>query len=262
MSKDGYFAISSGLAAIIWAVLNTMYPKIPLLIGWPVVALLGIICFVLVAMGLRSKEKNERKVSSLYKIIPILQKMEQRNTELSHEHDIKFNYDIITEDYIDVLGFRLNIDSLNDIPKMVAEFEAYINANYPEGIYSLDSSQIILTCAVFECRGFDLRKQRTNDNNYKKLLAKLDQYRNEVTDTTLNNLIQLHVYTSNYYSSLLLVNNVPESKKREYIQKLPQKWRVLLQSGDLELELHETLNDIRVKIGERIKELENNKTEK
>jgi len=186
--------------------------------------------------------------------------MHERNMELSKEREgIKFRYDIITEDYVDVFGYKLQVSNLSaDTSKVFSEFEAYFNKNFPEGIFSIDASQMILLCAIYECTGYSLKNQRRADRRFRNFSRKLDTYRIKVTDTKLNALIQLHIYTSDCCSDLFLIHKLPESDKQEFIQKLPQNWRVQFQNETMETLFKETMNDIRVKIGERIKEIENN----
>jgi hypothetical protein len=59
MSKEVYFGLAVGLLAIAVGVLQGMYPVISPIIGWLIVAALGIAAFVLCAIGIR-KEESER----------------------------------------------------------------------------------------------------------------------------------------------------------------------------------------------------------
>jgi len=56
MPREGYFGLAVGLLAIIAGVLQGMYPVIPAIIGWPIVAILGFAAFVLCDIGIRKKE--------------------------------------------------------------------------------------------------------------------------------------------------------------------------------------------------------------
>lgn len=56
MSKEFYYGVAFGLVGLILAVLQMMYPVIPYVIGWPVVAVLGVVAFTCIDIGVRKKE--------------------------------------------------------------------------------------------------------------------------------------------------------------------------------------------------------------
>jgi len=56
VSKEGYFGSVLGLLAIIVGVLQAMYPIIPPIVGWPIVATLGFGAVVLLIKGASTKQ--------------------------------------------------------------------------------------------------------------------------------------------------------------------------------------------------------------
>lgn len=61
MSKESYYALALGVAAIIGVVLQMMYSAIPLWIGWTIIATLGAGAISLVVRGRRKGEKTLRE---------------------------------------------------------------------------------------------------------------------------------------------------------------------------------------------------------
>jgi hypothetical protein len=204
-----------------------------------------------------TEQKRARlPMSSLYDVIPILQRMHDRNMELSKEQiDLKLRYDIITEDYIDYFGYKLKLSDLEvDTSRITDELETHLDKNFPKGIFDIGSSQIMLMGAKFECMG--LKNNRRNDTQFENLNRELDIFRNKVTDIELNTLIQLHIFTSNFYSVMPFIHKMPDGYKQELMRKLPQKLRIQFHEETMEDAIKEDMNEIRVKIGKRIKELE------
>ena len=58
MSKESYFGLALGFGAIIWAVVQGMYPLISPNVGWPIVGALGILAVVFLIIGIRKKESQ------------------------------------------------------------------------------------------------------------------------------------------------------------------------------------------------------------
>lgn len=204
----------------------------------------------------RPRPKKSRVISVLYHIVPILEKMRKRNMELSKtKKDVKFRFDVITEDYVDILGYHLKASSIQDMAKQLPELKEHLNKIFPDNILDVDSSNILQLSSIYECMGLGLGKHRKEDKKYAKLVRKLDTYRNYVADTKLNELIQLYTYCSEAFSNFLLLNAIPETDK-QFMQILPQDLRVSLQGGGAETSMVESMWNILTNISKRIKELE------
>lgn len=183
--------------------------------------------------------------------------MDKRNRELANQQRaISMRFDIISEDYVDILGYKLKASSdEKDMARQIQELMEHLTKVIPENILDVDSSKILQVGSIYECIGLGLRKQRNKDKEYAKMVRELDTYRNLVTDTKLNELIQLHVFSSEAFSNVLLVNAIPDAHKQEFMQILPQDVRIKWQGGAVEPTIIEIMWDIRTRIGERIKEI-------
>ena len=58
MSKESYFSFVLGFGAIIWAVVQGMYPVISPIVGWPIVGGLGIRAIFFLIIGIRKKKSQ------------------------------------------------------------------------------------------------------------------------------------------------------------------------------------------------------------
>ncbi|MFC2003400.1 hypothetical protein ACFLV4_05605 [Chloroflexota bacterium] len=61
MSRESYFALALGVAAIIGVVLQMMYPVIPLCVGWVIISILAVGAISLVVRGIIKGKKRESK---------------------------------------------------------------------------------------------------------------------------------------------------------------------------------------------------------
>jgi cobalamin biosynthesis protein CobD/CbiB len=97
-------AIFAGLLAGGGAVL-TAFMSLPL----PIIVATFVLVFALILVAIRLlKFKITRQADRAKNILPILQRMDKRNRELAKQQkDISMRFDIISEDYIDILGYTL-----------------------------------------------------------------------------------------------------------------------------------------------------------
>ena len=61
MSREGYLGLGLGVLDIIFGVLQSMFPVIPPIVGWPIIALLGLVAFVLIDKGIREKGETGKQ---------------------------------------------------------------------------------------------------------------------------------------------------------------------------------------------------------
>lgn len=59
MQKETYYGFVFALVAIIWTVVQSMYPLIPPIIGWPIVGILGILAVLFFILGVRKKDNQK-----------------------------------------------------------------------------------------------------------------------------------------------------------------------------------------------------------
>jgi len=59
VSKESYFSLAFACGAIIWAVVQGMYPLISPIVGWPIVGVLVILAVLFLVIGMRKKESQK-----------------------------------------------------------------------------------------------------------------------------------------------------------------------------------------------------------
>lgn len=248
----------------------TKYPPIPetwARVGfWSSIGI-GVTGAVLVVISLyRPTVENLAKTIGLRDIVPTLQKMHIRIMELAHIEAEKYfdlvGYQKVNNQFNEILGVSpSNPDNVTKAKVMFSRMESRIKKNMTgKGIKEL-LDDMTLKSAILDNSGFGLKKQKTQDKEYKRILADLTFCRNIISDVVLNSLIKEHIEVSETAANMVLT--IERSLKitaslESKIIRIPDvvNPKIIGQVEQLEKTMNEYLAVIRLDINQRINELE------